>query len=90
MLQCFSELLLTDNLLILMIFTLDGNYTEWSSYQRCSKSCGEGVQIRTRTCTNPPAMHGGKDCSHLGVASESKPCNEYKCDESKLELREQK
>ena len=33
----------------------------------------------TRTCTNPPPSSDGKDCSELGPAKKTAPCNEQKC-----------
>lgn len=49
-----------------------GPWTEWGS---CSKPCGGGVQMRTRTITKA-AANGGKECP---VLSETKPCNEQSC-----------
>jgi len=63
----------------LMTYPVAGNYTEWSAYQSCSKSCGGGFQIRVRTCTNPVPMHGGLNCSSIGAEREMKPCNEDEC-----------
>ena len=42
-------------------------------------SCGGGTHSRTRSCDNPKPAHGGKDCSKLGPASESKACNSHPC-----------
>ncbi|CAH3133298.1 unnamed protein product [Pocillopora meandrina] len=57
---------------------VDGGYTEWSESE-CSVTCGEGIKTRTRTCTNPPASNGGKDCSELGPAEDTVPCIQEKC-----------
>ena len=40
-------------------------YSEWSKYSACTKSCGNGVRIRTRECF-------GDVCT--GPATETKPC----------------
>ena len=53
----------------------NGGYTEWSESE-CSVTCGEGTKILTRTCTNPPPSHGGKDCSELGPVVKPVACNE--------------
>ena len=57
---------------------VDGGYTDWSE-SKCSVTCGGGVRTLTRTCTNPSPSNGGKDCSELGPAEKTVPCNEQKC-----------
>ena len=58
-----------------------GNYTAWSEWSACNRTCGGGKQKRERTCTNPTPAHGGKDCEDqgLGEAEESVACNEDPC-----------
>lgn len=58
---------------------LDGNFSEWSVFSKCSKSCGTGLKRRTRTCSNPVPNHGGRNCSRLGSASEEWECNTHPC-----------
>ncbi|XP_061680955.1 hemicentin-1 isoform X2 [Syngnathoides biaculeatus] len=41
---------------------VDGNWSKWSLWEECSRSCGHGNRTRMRTCTNPPAQHGGRPC----------------------------
>eukprot|EP00111_Clytia_hemisphaerica_P024940 TCONS_00073484-protein len=55
----------------------DGGYTSWSTFSSCTLSCGGGVQSRTRSCTQPPPLNGGKKCS--GPSSETKACNTQPC-----------
>ena len=62
-----------------MFFSVDGNYTEWSEFQACSVTCGKGIQARSRSCTNPPPQHGGKNCSAYGHPVETKECNLREC-----------
>jgi len=45
----------------------------WSSWSKCSVTCGAGT--RSRKCTNPPPSNGGADC--YGRNRES--CNEPAC-----------
>ncbi|XP_033759819.1 coadhesin-like [Pecten maximus] len=47
-----------------------GNWLEWSD---CSKTCGEGVKIRTRNCDNS----AGGEC--IGDNSETKDCQDWVC-----------
>ncbi|XP_034337070.2 SCO-spondin [Magallana gigas] len=56
---------------------VDGRFTEWSIWTDCSQSCGGGVVIRNRSCSNPPPQHGGKPCN--GHFSESLNCNVHQC-----------
>lgn len=49
--------------------TVDGNWSDWSTWGECSKTCGHGEETRIRTCTNPPPQHGGKDCPGVGLES---------------------
>ncbi|KAL9955598.1 hypothetical protein ACROYT_G036941 [Oculina patagonica] len=58
---------------------VDGGYSAWGEYGKCSKSCGGGKQWRQRTCTNPPPGAGGEDCDRLGPSSSSRECNNKDC-----------
>ena len=60
-----------------MAYLGDGNWTEWTTWGECSKSCGSGVQARSRTCSNPSPAGDGKTC--VGEASEEKDCNIKNC-----------
>ena len=52
----------------------DGGFTDWSEIGSCTKPCGKGVKIETRTCTNPKPSFNGRDCS-----GETKRLNPYFC-----------
>ncbi|XP_052715476.1 A disintegrin and metalloproteinase with thrombospondin motifs adt-1-like isoform X1 [Crassostrea angulata] len=56
---------------------INGGFTEWSNWTDCSKSCGGGLNIRNRSCTNPSPKYGGKHCK--GSLSETLNCNEHQC-----------
>ena len=45
------------------MFTVICNWTLWTEWSACNASCGEGVQIRSRSPTNPPASNGGANCT---------------------------
>ena len=59
---------------------VNGGYSEWSTWSGCSKSCGGGVRIRSRSCTNPRPSESGKDCTSLGEPEELEKCNDQPCE----------
>ena len=57
---------------------IDGGYTTWSAFTACDVTCGDnGVKKRTRTCTNPEPLYGGKGCA--GPAVEAERCQQPPC-----------
>ena len=56
---------------------VDGAWTKWTEWSVCDKTCGAGVRIRSRSCTNPKPRGLGKDCE--GHARESKACKQSPC-----------
>ena len=58
---------------------INGGYTRWSNFSKCSKSCGNGTMQRTRNCTNPPPQFGGRNCTSYGVSVENKICFTLPC-----------
>ncbi|XP_066925931.1 uncharacterized protein [Clytia hemisphaerica] len=66
---------------------VDGKWSEWGSWGKCSASCGAGQQNRTRTCTNPAPQHGGLDCSESDNVvrnCNAKPCPDPTTDENEI------
>lgn len=61
---------------------VDGNYSNWSSFGSCSKSCGVGEKSRTRKCDNPVPVGEGRNCSHIGPPIDIQPCNTQPCPRS--------
>ena len=49
-----------------------GGWSPWGDFTACSKTCGIGIQRRSRTCTNPAPQYGGPDCQ--GLAEEIRKC----------------
>ena len=63
--------------MLLIIHISDGGWSDWGSFGTCSVTCGVGVKIRSRTCSNPKPSLEGKHCqgSPVQVAVCSKnPC----------------
>ena len=52
---------------------VNGGWSSWSEFGTCDKTCGGGTQIRKRSCSNPPAVNGGANCT--GPMIESRACN---------------
>ncbi|CAG9864125.1 unnamed protein product [Phyllotreta striolata] len=65
----------------------NGQWTDWSPWKPCSKSCGVGIQIRSRSCENPPPSFGGRPCE--GRAEEWRPCKLNECSEKSVDTRAQ-
>ncbi|KAM9318783.1 A disintegrin and metalloproteinase with thrombospondin motifs 17 [Pholidichthys leucotaenia] len=56
---------------------VDGDWSPWSQWSMCSRTCGTGVQFRQRKCDNPPPGPGGRNCLKSNVehkACEGPPC----------------
>ena len=58
---------------------VDGNYSNWSAFGTCSKTCGGGERIRTRKCDNPAPVGEGRNCSRFGPPIDALPCNPEPC-----------
>lgn len=52
--------------------TQHGQWTEWSGWSACSRTCGLAVKFRRRTCGNPSPKFGGRVC--LGPEQEQIYC----------------
>ena len=62
---------------LLITSSVDGNWGAWSSYGKCSTTCGSGTQMRRRNCDRPPMSNGGKRCA--GSATEKRICSVREC-----------
>ena len=58
--------------------SVNGSWSQWSSWQPCNMTCGGGNRTRTRTCSNPAPKWNGKDCPGTNISTES--CNLHKCE----------
>lgn len=64
-------------ILYLQSVLVNGSWTEWSTWDGCSVSCGDGTSKRNRSCTNPPPQYDGLECE--GADNETKHCNLANC-----------
>ncbi|KAM4593749.1 A disintegrin and metalloproteinase with thrombospondin motifs 17 isoform 1-T1 [Odontesthes bonariensis] len=56
---------------------VDGDWSPWSQWSLCSRTCGTGVLFRQRKCDNPPPGPDGRNCPKASVehkACEGAPC----------------
>ncbi|XP_062578069.1 semaphorin-5A-like isoform X2 [Saccostrea cucullata] len=56
---------------------LNGGWSSWKEMVKCSKSCGGGMRIRYRTCSNPIPANGGQFC--VGASVKTTLCNDQPC-----------
>ncbi|XP_008403161.1 A disintegrin and metalloproteinase with thrombospondin motifs 17 [Poecilia reticulata] len=56
---------------------VDGDWSPWSQWSMCSRTCGTGVQFRQRKCDNPPPGPDGQHCPEASV--EHKACQGQPC-----------
>ncbi|XP_043922260.1 SCO-spondin-like [Protopterus annectens] len=54
-----------------------GNWSDWSAWTTCSRTCGGGIQTRSRACDNPPPERQGDFCE--GPSTEVQSCNADSC-----------
>ena len=56
---------------------MDGGWSDYGEWSKCSADCGIGFHTRSRTCTNPAPANGGADCK--GQDTERGECNNGDC-----------
>nr|XP_022304565.1 thrombospondin-1-like [Crassostrea virginica] len=56
---------------------VNGAWSSWGQFTPCDKSCGGGIQVRFRTCTNPSPSTGGQPC--IGDSLQTASCNTQLC-----------
>ena len=63
---------------IVRIFTVtDGRMSYWSNWTTCSRTCGSGITLRSRDCSDPRPFGGGIICS--GITIEQQACSTGDC-----------
>ncbi|XP_002121766.3 A disintegrin and metalloproteinase with thrombospondin motifs 12-like [Ciona intestinalis] len=56
----------------------DGAWSAWTTWSRCSRSCGVGITFSERRCDQPEPRHGGRYC--LGERKRYRTCNKWACE----------
>merc|ERR1712001_77127 len=56
---------------------VNGQWSKWGAFTKCTKTCGSGIRKRTRRCNNPAPKNGGKTCP--GAAVQQQKCNTKAC-----------
>nr|XP_055035395.1 A disintegrin and metalloproteinase with thrombospondin motifs 2 isoform X1 [Misgurnus anguillicaudatus] len=69
------------------ILRQDGHWGQWTKFGSCSRTCGGGVQFRTRECNNPIPANGGRTC--YGNTYEFQLCSNEECPKSLADFREE-
>ncbi|GFO23596.1 netrin receptor unc5c [Plakobranchus ocellatus] len=59
---------------ILTVF-VNGGWTKWRPSSECSVSCGDGLQLWSRTCTEPAPYNDGLPCE--GGKTEQRVCTRF-------------
>ncbi|ESN92609.1 hypothetical protein HELRODRAFT_164684 [Helobdella robusta] len=56
---------------------VDGRWSNWSEWSKCSVTCADGAQTRSRACSSPPPRNGGDGCE--GRGQDTQPCSLPPC-----------
>lgn len=56
---------------------IDGHWADWGEWSACGATCGESLQTRRRTCSNPAPSGGGIEC--FGSDTATKVCSLRSC-----------
>uniref|UniRef100_A0A914CKR9 Peptidase M12B domain-containing protein n=1 Tax=Acrobeloides nanus TaxID=290746 RepID=A0A914CKR9_9BILA len=62
--------------------SVDGHWSEWSDWSKCTWNCGTGTRTRTRECTKQKEENGGYPC--FGKSSEVQKCLVTSEEEAKI------
>ncbi|KAH7974909.1 hypothetical protein HPB49_021379 [Dermacentor silvarum] len=66
---------------------VDGEWGPWQEYERCSRTCGGGIQSTRRECNSPSPAFGGRYCT--GERVKYRSCNTQPCPLGSMDFREQ-
>ncbi|XP_035192745.1 A disintegrin and metalloproteinase with thrombospondin motifs 18 isoform X2 [Oxyura jamaicensis] len=66
---------------------VNGEWSAWSEWSQCTRTCGGGVTYQERHCNNPKPQYGGKFCQ--GSSRIYQLCNTQPCPANSLDFRAQ-
>uniref|UniRef100_A0A8D2LEB5 A disintegrin and metalloproteinase with thrombospondin motifs 18 n=1 Tax=Varanus komodoensis TaxID=61221 RepID=A0A8D2LEB5_VARKO len=66
---------------------VNGQWSIWSEWSDCSRTCGAGVRHQERHCNNPKPQYGGKFCQ--GSSRIYQLCNIQRCASNSPDFRAQ-
>ncbi|XP_076142760.1 A disintegrin and metalloproteinase with thrombospondin motifs 18 isoform X1 [Alosa pseudoharengus] len=66
---------------------VDGQWSGWSEWSDCSRTCGGGVMHRERSCNSPSPQYNGKFCA--GASRLYQLCNTKPCQANAVDFRAQ-
>ena len=58
-------------------YIVDGGWSDWKDISQCFGTCGEGVKVQSRSCSEPPMSCNGKHCN--GSDLQLVACNVSSC-----------
>ena len=64
-------------LLSCLILVVNGNWSSWGEWSKCSELCDGGDRERTRECNNPTPSNSGEECK--GADKQEELCNTHPC-----------
>lgn len=59
------------------LILVDGSWTTWTAWSKCSVTCGSGTHTRNRTCVFPVGVPHGNTC--VGESTEFGSCAQGNC-----------
>ncbi|XP_058015543.1 A disintegrin and metalloproteinase with thrombospondin motifs 13 [Ahaetulla prasina] len=64
-----------------------GQWSSWTSFTSCSRSCGGGITSRRRQCNNPRPAFGGQPCR--GDALHAEMCHVQPCLKTQMDFMDE-
>ncbi|KAM6431007.1 A disintegrin and metalloproteinase with thrombospondin motifs 13 isoform 2-T2 [Liasis olivaceus] len=64
-----------------------GQWSSWTAFSSCSRSCGGGIMSRQRQCNNPRPAFGGHPCQ--GEDLQAEMCNVQPCLKTQMDFMDE-